>query len=340
MPTFLDRYQDGEREQVWAELNSLGPSVRGKEYVDDAQAVAQETMRRARHNVEALIVKLEKLGYAFLTANRSAADSLQGLSQAMSMLKNMGQLTAGSQSNPHVDALRERSRGMLDSPVFKTLLGSLEKKAAALPAMEAVRNPDIFSPPDKSIAKRLKSFEKSIGGPLPLSLRAWCEIVGSVSLMGTHPVLCFRETSAGRPMTMMMSPAMFAGPGGQAQLERMRAMGMNVVTELPTGKQTPLADPLVVDGDPDAWEGDYEAGEAQPIPLAPDDLHKADISGDAYYMEVPNGSADALFLDWHKANFVDYLRIVFRWGGFPGWERYPERPAKELAYLAEGLLEI
>jgi len=68
MATFLDRYQNGEREQVWVDLNSLGPRVRDKEYFDDAHAVAQETMRRARGNVETLIVRLEKLGCKFLTA--------------------------------------------------------------------------------------------------------------------------------------------------------------------------------------------------------------------------------------------------------------------------------
>lgn len=340
MPTFLTRYQYGDREQVWADLNSLGPSVRDKEHLDDAHAVAQETMRRARHNVETLVVRLEKLGYEFLTAGKSAEGSLQGLSRAMAMMTAMEQITARGQSNPHVEAIRQRNRGMLDSPLFKNLLGSLRQKAAAPAPVEALKNPDVFTPPAKNVAADIEAFEKSIGGPLPLSLRAWCEIVGSVSLMGSHPVLCFRETPSNGPMTMMMNPAMFAGASGQAQLERMRAMGLNVVTEIPTGKEPPLADPLVVEGDPGTWEGDCEAGETVPLPLAPDDLHKADISGDAYYMELPNGSADAPFLDWHKANFVDYLRIAFRWGGFPGWERYPDRPEKELAYLAEGLLEI
>jgi len=340
MPAFLTRYQNGEREQVWADLNSLGPNVRDKEYLEDAYAVAQETMRRARHNVESIIVKLEKLGYEFLTASKRAEGGLKGLSQAMEMMKAVDQLTAGDRSNPHVEALRQRSRGMLDSPLFKNLLGSLQQRAAAPAPVEALKNPDVFTPPGKNVAKDIKSFEKSIGGPLPLSLRAWCEIVGSVSLMGTHPVLCFRGTSTSGPMTMMLDPAMSAGSAGQAQLERMRAMGMNVVTEFPTGEETPLADPLVVDGDPGAWDGDYEAGETAPFPLAPDDLHKADISGDAYYMELPNGSADAPFLDWHKETFVGYLRIAFRWGGFPGWERYPDRPEKELAHLAAGLLEI
>ena len=31
---------------------------------------------------------------------------------------------------------------------------------------------------------------------------------------------------------------------------------------------------------------------------------------------------------------------MFAWGGFPGLERFEERPEKELAYLREGLLEL
>jgi hypothetical protein len=28
--------------------------------------------------------------------------------------------------------------------------------------------------------------------------------------------------------------------------------------------------------------------------------------------------------------FVEHLRLSFRWGGFPGWERYDPRPEQEL----------
>jgi hypothetical protein len=63
--------------------------------------------------------------------------------------------------------------------------------------------------------------------------------------------------------------------------------------------------------------------------------------GGLYCIEVPSpGVADGAFGDWHNTSFVNYLRIAFRWGGFPGWERYSERPEKELAYLADGLLPI
>src|SRR5690349_18970596 len=118
MASFIERYQAGEREQVWADLNSLGQRVREKTYVDDAYAVAKETMRRARGNVETLIVRLEKLGYQFPTNQTRAEESRHGLEQAMAMMKAMTQVTAGSPPNPHVDRLRERSRSILENPLL------------------------------------------------------------------------------------------------------------------------------------------------------------------------------------------------------------------------------
>ncbi|HEX9037606.1 MAG TPA: hypothetical protein VF808_11515 [Ktedonobacterales bacterium] len=67
MATYLQRYLDGERETVWAELMSLGPNVRGEAVFSDAQAVARETMLRARANVEILVERLTTLGYQFVS---------------------------------------------------------------------------------------------------------------------------------------------------------------------------------------------------------------------------------------------------------------------------------
>src|SRR5260221_9203460 len=65
MSTFLERYERGEHVQVWDELLALGEAARAEPLYADAQAVARETMRRARHNVEALIARLLALGYQF-----------------------------------------------------------------------------------------------------------------------------------------------------------------------------------------------------------------------------------------------------------------------------------
>ncbi len=61
--------------------------------------------------------------------------------------------------------------------------------------------------------------------------------------------------------------------------------------------------------------------------------------GFTYEIEVPCASADTLLLDErHETTVVNYLRICLRWAGFPGWERMPVRPERDIATLTTGLL--
>ena len=64
---YLERYQNGEHEQVWQELQALGAAVRNEPYLSQAQAVATETMRRVRRNCERVISRLRTFGYVFGT---------------------------------------------------------------------------------------------------------------------------------------------------------------------------------------------------------------------------------------------------------------------------------
>jgi hypothetical protein len=63
--SLLERYVNGHCEQVWDELYALGSAVRRLDHVDDAMAVARETMRRVRANCQTLIPRLEALGWRF-----------------------------------------------------------------------------------------------------------------------------------------------------------------------------------------------------------------------------------------------------------------------------------
>jgi hypothetical protein len=45
-------------------------------------------------------------------------------------------------------------------------------------------------------------------------------------------------------------------------------------------------------------------------------------------------------VDWKKGFFVEYLRRVFAWGGFPGWERHPNPPMDLIRELTHGLQPI
>jgi hypothetical protein len=64
---YFQRYQDGEHAQVWAELYTLGATIREEPLWSDARAVAQETMRRARHNISLIVERLQQLHYQFAT---------------------------------------------------------------------------------------------------------------------------------------------------------------------------------------------------------------------------------------------------------------------------------
>ncbi len=62
---YLERYINGEYEQVWAELQALGPAVRSEPLYSDAREVADETMRRVRRNCERLVERLRAMAYKF-----------------------------------------------------------------------------------------------------------------------------------------------------------------------------------------------------------------------------------------------------------------------------------
>jgi len=155
---------------------------------------------------------------------------------------------------------------------------------------------DVHVLPDARIAKRIQRIEKA-SGPLPLSIRAFYEVVGSIDLIGRHP---------------SVAP--------------------------PSGEVPP--DPLVVLGIDEAVSGMEDEGDGALI-LAADDLHKSNVSGgDPYEIGIPDAAADARVLnERHDLLFVDYLRLCFRFGGFPGYEGQTDVPP-EIDRLRDGLLEF
>src|SRR5262249_41836248 len=103
-----------------------------------------------------------------------------------------------------------------------------------------------------------------------------------------------------------------------------------------------LPDPLFVSSLEDLI-GEIEEndrGDDHSFIISPDDLHKANISGDGYYVDLPSPTADVVFQDWQNGYFVPYLRRVFAWAGFPGWERHPTPPTTLIHELTRDLLPI
>jgi uncharacterized protein DUF6745 len=154
----------------------------------------------------------------------------------------------------------------------------------------------LHAPPARTVGTQIRELEK-ITGTLPISLRAFYEIVGSVDWNGQLAGL------------------------------------------LPSTRPQ-VADPFVVLPIEAAIETarDFDDAEEKWVLIAADGLMKANTSGgDPYQIEVPNASADGVLrFECHDLNFVEYLRLVFRWGGFPGYEGM-EFPPSQLAELSADL---
>jgi hypothetical protein len=157
------------------------------------------------------------------------------------------------------------------------------------------------APGDLAIFERIASFT---GEPLPASLQAFWEIVGGIDFVWDYD------------------------DGGEDEVPSLEV-------DLDMVEMDPLSidPPAFAEGLFEEWE--HRRHGVQPelvdpceLVLAPDYLHKANISGGPPYgMELPFRGADPVFLnEEHKLPFVDYLRLCFRWGGFPHLERHANQP--------------
>lgn len=103
----LRRYLAGEHEAVWAELMAMGPSVREAPHLGDAWAVARETMRRARHNVELIIHRLDQIGYRFWDGKQGTLRASKGRHAFSFLGKTIDHPTNAARLAAMFDAVRE-----------------------------------------------------------------------------------------------------------------------------------------------------------------------------------------------------------------------------------------
>lgn len=173
---------------------------------------------------------------------------------------------------------------------------------------------EIWNLPPSDTQQLLDYITQSVG-PLPLSVRMWYEVIGSVCLLGTHPHLAFQVSSP-----------------------------------LQSGQRPFLSDPLTIYPlsllvrDLDEWSGgDRLDDETYFLALAPDADHKANLSGAEYGIIIPNDVADAPLLGTpYNATFIEYLRRAISYGGFPGLSLLdhndPSFPHNELAILTKDVI--
>jgi hypothetical protein len=196
---------------------------------------------------------------------------------------------------------------------------------ATAPGLQAERQPDVdwggpFVPPPPDTSTRLRELQTRVGD-LPLSIQAWFEAVGEVDFVGRPP----RHWGLAGSDEAGSDEADEGGEDAADFSARSWPLDEDPSLEwcsLDPLCIWPLADVMVMvappadEPDPD----DPESGKWY-VPLTPDAEGKYFISGGGPIgILLPNATADAEFID--LLPFVEYLRVCFRWGGFPGLRDY------------------
>jgi hypothetical protein len=156
--------------------------------------------------------------------------------------------------------------------------------------------PDLVRvPPEAGVAEWISEFQ-SKGVYFPLSLEAWMTSIGKVNLCGTHPD--------------WPSPAY-------------------VNSKTPLEGEPIYSDALAVEMDYDyaiylydEWKAPATGNGKPPfrLDIAPDHLHKANVSGGLpYQLDTEKPAVDGILLnERHCSTFMAYLQLAINWHGFPG----------------------
>ncbi|KVX88201.1 SMI1/KNR4 family protein [Burkholderia ubonensis] len=170
--------------------------------------------------------------------------------------------------------------------------------------------------PEAADAARITAIEQMTGAPLPPSLDAFWRVVGGVSWVwdydeDTGPVI------GGLPLADIDTDALSIAP-----CSTIESLCFDTWVEQKDVIHPDLIGPFRLD-------------------LAPDRLHKLNISGGPpYAIELPFPGADPLFLQEDSGlPFVDYLRDCFAWAGFPRLKHHADEAAARrfVATLGRGL---
>jgi hypothetical protein len=187
----------------------------------------------------------------------------------------------------------------------------VERLAEQLTALGLVPGRRLLTPPTDDDLAELDTLAEEIG-PLPAALDACLRHVGGVWFAGDCPTVGLYYESWDQYADSRLLP-----------------------------------DPLVL---PDvshlrySWEGYSEeveedrtkADEVFWFDFAPDELHKANVSGATHDVELPQSVADPVLEGVRGrpgVTLVEYLRLSVAWGSMPGWEFHPDDIPEALAGL-------
>lgn len=144
-------------------------------------------------------------------------------------------------------------------------------------------------PPGPAASAHVDWLEQHFG-PLPLTLLSWIRLVGDVWLVGTHPEW---------PTSAEADPLVIQAEGSHYPESSVQDFFTSEWEQWRDDSDNLNRGPFVLD-------------------LAPDRLHKANVSGGAAYgIVLPDACADGLFRAEAGMPFVEYLNWVFRRAGFP-----------------------
>jgi hypothetical protein len=309
LEALFSRYQAGERDAVWAEMVALGAAVREPPYFRDAQAVATETMRRSRHNFEILIRRLDSLHYRFEIPKPPARQFVPPPIEERIAKMRREQTKLSPAGLDQLEGMMRRQ----DAERRTKATHRAEEEAKKRAITDHLTDTTVFGAIETRFIKRIAGMEKK-GFFLPLSLRAWIEEVGHVCLIGS--------------IRVCLSSRVRAFPGIYADPFMMLPDVYELQGWLEEAKEAKEIQPLeAVVG----WTAEAKAR----LGVANEQLDYG------YGITLPNPAADApLKGERHGVTLVEYLRVVFRWGGFPGWDQHEKRPEELLKFLSEGLLPI
>ena len=172
---------------------------------------------------------------------------------------------------------------------------------------EIEKDVPIFKAPESETAEKIARLESLIG-TLSLSFKCWYENVGSVNLIGL-----FDSSNTTSVSTFEYGSI----------LDPLFVYSMDMVLNMVEG--------FIAD---DVWKNEPL------LTLSPDNYYKYGFSGSGVYaIRIPSPTFDAsLLLERHQTTFINYLRLCFRWGGFPGLEQDARLTSEELAFLTQDLL--
>jgi len=303
---FHERYLAGEFGQVWAELRASGEAIWYDPLAADALAVAFEIMDRARMNIETILRRLEAAGYQFHPEVFSPYWRTSHADEAMASMfgRQLQEMIISLESPMLLPPELEQQREQFLARRVQQLASTRSKAIAAQERCEGLVRPMMAADPLTAIW--IKRVVKT-GGEIPLALRAWHATLGGVNLVGNHPDIA--------PLGIECDP-LFVAPF-QFVLDACQAWA----------------------------EENVEEGESPPFQMlvSPNRAAKAGGSPETplYTVTLPQASLDAIIENEpHGLHFVDYLRLAFEWGGFPGYAATPATVPKLIESLKEGLLPI